>query len=387
MIARLELAAVKTRSMVNIWRTIARVMLPSAIAITPAMQTIDSAPAASVATYSASQVCGSIVGGGLGQRADDHERDADRQRELREVEEELDRRQPPERVRRAGAEQRADQEAVTACKREPEHEREVGQRERMRAAAEVEVDDARFPHRPRDGDRPPRQMRLGERGLVVQRGDEERPREHGERRAVEHDGAASFHCPNNHRHDSIIRPDRRGFPQGFWSARRHAREKSAKGCERARSMARTMQRTLIAAVVALFGVFAGPAQAAPPRATHIVQVREGVSLAEGQRGRPRRRRPRHGHAAPDRRARRPRRLRPSAWRPIRGSRRSAPTRGSARRATASTRPSSRPPTRRRCWPRRPGTPRPAPASASRSSTRASTAASSTSPTPRAPRAS
>jgi len=47
-------------------------------------------------------------------------------------------------------------------------------------------------------------------------------------------------------------------------------------------MARTMQRTLTAAVVALFGVFAGPAQAASPKATHIVQVREGVSLAEGQ---------------------------------------------------------------------------------------------------------
>ena len=43
-----------------------------------------------------------------------------------------------------------------------------------------------------------------------------------------------------------------------------------------------MQRTLIAAVVALFGVLAGPAQAATPRATHIVQLREGVSLAEGQ---------------------------------------------------------------------------------------------------------
>jgi serine protease AprX len=43
-----------------------------------------------------------------------------------------------------------------------------------------------------------------------------------------------------------------------------------------------MQRTLIAAVVALFGVFAGQAQAASPKATHIVQLREGVSLAEGQ---------------------------------------------------------------------------------------------------------
>ncbi len=43
-----------------------------------------------------------------------------------------------------------------------------------------------------------------------------------------------------------------------------------------------MQRALIATIVALFGVFAGPAQAASPRATHIVQLEEGVSLAEGR---------------------------------------------------------------------------------------------------------
>ena len=63
-IARLELAAVNTRSIANIWRTMPRVMLPSAIAITPAMQAIDSAPATSVARYSASQVRGSIVAAG-----------------------------------------------------------------------------------------------------------------------------------------------------------------------------------------------------------------------------------------------------------------------------------------------------------------------------------
>jgi serine protease AprX len=43
-----------------------------------------------------------------------------------------------------------------------------------------------------------------------------------------------------------------------------------------------MHRALIAAIVALFGVFAGPAQAASPRASHIVQLREGVTLAEGR---------------------------------------------------------------------------------------------------------
>jgi serine protease AprX len=43
-----------------------------------------------------------------------------------------------------------------------------------------------------------------------------------------------------------------------------------------------MQRALIAAIVALFGVFAGPAQASSTRATHIVQLEEGVSLAEGR---------------------------------------------------------------------------------------------------------
>ena len=45
-----ELAAVSTRSIVNICRSVASVMFPSAIAIAPAMHAIDSAPAASAAT-------------------------------------------------------------------------------------------------------------------------------------------------------------------------------------------------------------------------------------------------------------------------------------------------------------------------------------------------
>ena len=40
--------------------------------------------------------------------------------------------------------------------------------------------------------------------------------------------------------------------------------------------------TFIAALIALFGVLAGPAQAAPQPATHIVQLKSGVSLAEGR---------------------------------------------------------------------------------------------------------
>ena len=47
-------------------------------------------------------------------------------------------------------------------------------------------------------------------------------------------------------------------------------------------MARTMPRTFIVALIALFGALAGSAHAAPQPATHIVQLRAGVSLADGR---------------------------------------------------------------------------------------------------------
>ncbi len=47
-------------------------------------------------------------------------------------------------------------------------------------------------------------------------------------------------------------------------------------------MARTMPRTFLVTLVALFGALAGTAQAAPQRATDIVQLRGGVSLTEGR---------------------------------------------------------------------------------------------------------
>ena len=43
-----------------------------------------------------------------------------------------------------------------------------------------------------------------------------------------------------------------------------------------------MKRSLIIVTAALCGVLAGPAQAAPSRTTHIVQLRDGVSLADGK---------------------------------------------------------------------------------------------------------
>ena len=59
--AMLALAAVTTPSIANIWRSVARLMPPSAIAIAPAMQAIVSAPLAIVATYSASHIRGSVA--------------------------------------------------------------------------------------------------------------------------------------------------------------------------------------------------------------------------------------------------------------------------------------------------------------------------------------
>ena len=62
--AMLELAAVTTRSIANICRSVARLMPPSAIAIAPAMQAIVKAPVVSVATYIAPHVRGSVASPG-----------------------------------------------------------------------------------------------------------------------------------------------------------------------------------------------------------------------------------------------------------------------------------------------------------------------------------
>ena len=185
----LELAAVNTRSIANIWRSVPSVMF--------ALGDRDRAGDAGDRQRARRQR-GDVQRdprarlervGGFGERADDHERHAHGQRELREVEGELDRRQPAERVGGAGAQQRAEQESVAARERQPEDEREVRQRERVRAAAEMQMHHARLGDRPADRDRPPRKMRVGERLGAVQESEEQRDRERRERRAVEHDSA------------------------------------------------------------------------------------------------------------------------------------------------------------------------------------------------------
>ena len=108
------------------------------------------------------------------------------ERELGEVEEELDDfeaadQAPDER----GAEQRAEHERVAGREHEAEDERQVGEAERVRAAAEADVDDADLGGREPERHGPPRQVRLRVRGRAVR---DQRPagsRRHGERCDVE----------------------------------------------------------------------------------------------------------------------------------------------------------------------------------------------------------
>jgi hypothetical protein len=113
----------------------------------------------------------------------DGNRDARGERELGEVEGQLDERhaaiQAPDD---AGADQGAEDEVVAGGEHQPEHEREVGQRERVRAAEELQVNDARLGEQEAGGDHPPRQSGVGER---LARVDEREERAGGRGR---HDG-------------------------------------------------------------------------------------------------------------------------------------------------------------------------------------------------------
>jgi hypothetical protein len=81
---------------------------------------------------------------------------------------ELDRLQPADQAPDdAGADQRADHERVAGGEHEPEHERQVREREGVRAAAEADVDHADLGEREPERDRPPRQVRLGVRPVAV----------------------------------------------------------------------------------------------------------------------------------------------------------------------------------------------------------------------------
>ena len=66
------------------------------------------------------------------------------------------------------------QERLGAAEDQPEHDRDIAERERVRPTPEVEMDDAALGDRERDRDRPPRQVRVRERLKAVHRAGVER---------------------------------------------------------------------------------------------------------------------------------------------------------------------------------------------------------------------
>ena len=97
------------------------------------------------------------------QRVHHEQRDAGVQRQLAQVEHELDRRQAAvEQQHEAATEQASDPERLGATENETEHERDVPERKGVRPAAEVQVDDAALGDRERDRNRPPGQVGAGQ---------------------------------------------------------------------------------------------------------------------------------------------------------------------------------------------------------------------------------
>ena len=89
---------------------------------------------------------------------------ADRERELAEVEEELDRRQPAvEQQRQRGSDDGGDHEVAAGREHEAEHERDVAERERVGVAAELQVDDAALADQEAERQPPPGDVRLVQR--------------------------------------------------------------------------------------------------------------------------------------------------------------------------------------------------------------------------------
>ncbi len=87
--------------------------------------------------------------------------------ELGDVERQLHRRQPPQRQRGARAERHADHRPGAAGEHERQRDRDVGQREGMRAAAEVQLDRPALGGQDRRGEQPPWQGgRLGGREVA-----------------------------------------------------------------------------------------------------------------------------------------------------------------------------------------------------------------------------
>ena len=96
-------------------------------------------------------------------RVDDQQPQASRERELGQVEDQLDRRQAAvEQKRQPGADQDGGHQVPGAGEDEAEDERDVAQRERVGAAAKVQVHDGALGDQERRREDPPAQVRRGE---------------------------------------------------------------------------------------------------------------------------------------------------------------------------------------------------------------------------------
>ena len=118
--------------------------------------------------------------------------------ELREVEGDLDRREPPmEDVDEPGSHERAREQLRRAGEQQPEHHRHVGQREGMGAAPELQVDHAKLAGGEAERDQPPRQVRCRKRPVPADGAEQEREREHPEQRGERphRDGAGEAKAP------------------------------------------------------------------------------------------------------------------------------------------------------------------------------------------------
>ena len=102
----------------------------------------------------------------------DHRGERGGEGELREVEDQLHRREPAlDHERRRRAHHRAQHQVSTGGEQQAEHEWQVAQRERVSIAAELEVDHAPLGHQEAGRQSPPGQVGLEQGGQVVHVGD------------------------------------------------------------------------------------------------------------------------------------------------------------------------------------------------------------------------
>ena len=167
----------------------------SAIAIAPAMQAIVSAPVASVAAYRASHVCGAVGSPGTAIARTITNATHTASASCARLNPSLIKDSRRMRVGDGGPEEGAHEEPVASGEHESEHERQIGERERMAAASEVQMDDAGLCDHPAEGDRPPFELGPRERFRAPQRRGVQDGRQGGQGGSVQRDRADRRQAP------------------------------------------------------------------------------------------------------------------------------------------------------------------------------------------------